>query len=51
MVREVQRHLATWKPIAALLAEEASEKLGGTITVDPLRPLHAFDVVGVDCTA
>jgi hypothetical protein len=48
MVRESQRHLATWtlKPIAALLAEEASEKLGGIITVDPLRPLHAFDAGG-----
>jgi hypothetical protein len=48
MVRESQRHLATWtlKPIAALLAEEASEKLGGTVTIDPLRPLHAFDAGG-----
>ena len=31
MTREAQRHLATWclQPIAELLAEEASEKLGG----------------------
>jgi hypothetical protein len=48
MVREAQRHLAAWtlKPLAALLAEEASEKLGGTVTIDPLRPLHAFDAGG-----
>jgi hypothetical protein len=48
LVRECQRHLAAWtlKPIAALIGQEASEKLGGTVTVDPLRPLHAFDAGG-----
>ena len=47
-VREAQRHLARWtlQPIAALLAEEASEKLGGTVTVDVLRPLQAYDSGG-----
>jgi hypothetical protein len=32
-VREGQRHLAQWtlQPIAALLAEEATAKLGGTV--------------------
>lgn len=45
MVREGQRHLAQWtlQPIAALLAEEASRKLGGPITIDVMRPLQAFD--------
>src|SRR5262249_29818035 len=33
----------TLQPIAALLAEEATEKLGGTVTIDVQRPLHAFD--------
>ncbi len=47
-MREAQRHLATWtlQPIAALLAEEASEKLGVDIAVDVMRPLHAFDAGG-----
>jgi phage portal protein BeeE len=48
MVRECQRHLAQWtlEPLCKLIAEEASEKLGGTITVDVVRPLQAFDVGG-----
>jgi hypothetical protein len=48
MVRESQRHLAQWtlQPIAALLAEEASEKLGGTIKIDTLRPVHGYDAGG-----
>jgi hypothetical protein len=48
MVRESQRHLAGWtlQPIAALLAEEATEKLGGTVSIDTLRPLSAFDSGG-----
>jgi len=46
--REAQRHLATWmlQPIAELLAEEASEKLGASIAVDVLTPLQAFDQGG-----
>jgi len=45
LVREAQRHLAQWtlSPIAALLAEEATEKLGVSVTVDVMRPLQAFD--------
>ncbi|MEO0344472.1 MAG: phage portal protein [Pseudomonadota bacterium] len=45
MVREAQRHLAQWtlQPVALLLAEEASNKLGAQITVDLMRPLQAFD--------
>ncbi|GEP54175.1 phage portal protein [Reyranella soli] len=48
LVREAQRHLAQWtlQPIAELLAEEASEKLGATIAIDTLRPSQAFDAGG-----
>jgi hypothetical protein len=48
MVRECQRHLATWalQPIAELLAEEASAKLGSTVAIDVLTPLQAFDAGG-----
>lgn len=43
--REAQRHLATWmlQPIAELLAEEASEKLGATVAIDVIEPLQAYD--------
>lgn len=48
MVRECQRHLAQWQlqPIAALLAEEASRKLGTRVEIDTMRPLQAFDAGG-----
>jgi hypothetical protein len=48
MVREAQRHLAQWtlQPIAALLAEEASEKLGSTVDIDVMGPTQAFDAGG-----
>ena len=48
MVREGQRHLAQWTlmPIASLVAEEASEKLGGLVELDVMRPLQAFDSGG-----
>jgi phage portal protein BeeE len=48
MVREAQRHLAQWtlQPIAKLIAEEATEKLGAEVTIDTQRPLHAFDAGG-----
>lgn len=48
MVREAQRHLAGWvlQPIAMLLAEEASNKLGGPVMIDVMRPVQAFDVGG-----
>lgn len=47
-IREAQRHLATWmlQPIAELLAEEASDKLGAPIAIDVLTPLQAFDQGG-----
>jgi hypothetical protein len=48
LVREAQRHLAQWAlaPVAALMAQEASEKLGDKITIDVMRPLQAFDAGG-----
>ncbi len=48
MTREAQRHLATWtlQPIAELIAEEATEKLGAAVAIDVLTPLQAFDQGG-----
>lgn len=48
MTREAQRHLATWclQPIAELLAEEATDKLGAAVEIDVLTPLQAFDQGG-----
>jgi hypothetical protein len=48
MVRECQRHLAQWalQPIAELIEEEASEKLGGTVEIDVMGPTQAFDAGG-----
>lgn len=48
LVREAQRHLAQWtlQPIAALLAEEATAKLGAPVEIDVMRPLQAFDAGG-----
>lgn len=48
MVREAQRHLAQWQlqPIAAIIAEEAGDKLGGSVSLDVMRPLQAFDAGG-----
>jgi hypothetical protein len=48
LIREAQRHLATWmlSPIAAAMAEEASEKLGTVVEIDVMRPLQAFDAGG-----
>ena len=46
VVREAQRHLAQWtlEPLAKLVAEEATEKLGGVVSIDVVRPLQAFDM-------
>ena len=48
LIREGQRHLAQWtlQPIAALIAEEATEKLGSPVALDVMRPLQAFDAGG-----
>jgi phage portal protein BeeE len=46
--REAQRHLATWtlQPIAMLMAEELTAKLGTDVQIDTLRPLQAYDAGG-----
>lgn len=48
VVREAQRHLAQWQlqPIAALIASEASAKLGTSISLDTMTPLQAYDAGG-----
>ncbi len=48
MVREAQRHLAQWglMPIAKMIGQEASEKLGSAVTLDVMRPLQAYDAGG-----
>lgn len=48
LVREAQRHLAGWtlQPMAALIAEEASAKLGTKVELDVMRPLQAYDAGG-----
>ena len=48
MTREAQRHLASWtlQPLAEILSEEATEKLGDKIEIDTLRPTQAFDAGG-----
>ncbi|MDR4306968.1 phage portal protein [Chelatococcus sambhunathii] len=45
LVREAQRHLAQWvlQPIAQLMAEEATAKLGTSVLIDVVRPAQAFD--------
>ena len=48
MVREAQRHLATWAlhPVAMQIAEEATAKLGTEVVIDTLTPLQAYDTGG-----
>jgi hypothetical protein len=48
LVREAQRDLAQWtlSPIAKLIAEECSDKLGTEISIDCVRPLRAYDESG-----
>ncbi len=48
LIRGVQRYLAqrNLQPIAGLMAEEVSRKLGSTVTLDVTRPLQAFDAGG-----
>ena len=47
-IREGQRHACqfTLQPLAELMAEECTEKLGAAITMDVMRPLQAFDAGG-----
>lgn len=48
MVREGQRHLAQWQlqPLASLIAEECTGKLGDPVKLDVMQPLQAFDAGG-----
>lgn len=48
LVREAQRHLAQLilQPIAMLMAEEATGKLGSRVLIDVVRPMQAFDAGG-----
>lgn len=48
MVREAQRDLAQWvlQPMAELMAEEVSEKIGAKVQIDVMRALQAFDAGG-----
>lgn len=48
VVREAQRHLATWtlQPLAEIVAEEASAKLGAPVSIDVHRALQSFDAGG-----
>jgi hypothetical protein len=48
VVREAQRHLSQWtlEPLGKVLADEATAKLGGPVSIDMVRPLQAFDVGG-----
>lgn len=48
MVREAQRHLVQFalQPVAEVVAQEASDKLGTKITLDLVSPLQAFDQGG-----
>lgn len=45
LVREAQRHLAqiVLQPLAMLVAEEATQKLGQAVKIDVVRPMQAFD--------
>jgi hypothetical protein len=47
-VREAQRHLAqiVLQPIAQLIAQEASTKLGAPVLIDVVRPMQAYDAGG-----
>ena len=40
-----RRHLAqlVLQPVANLMAEEATEKLGAPVAIDVVRPMQAFD--------
>lgn len=48
LVREAQRHLAqlVLQPVALLMAEELTAKLGVTVQIDVVRPMQAYDMGG-----
>jgi hypothetical protein len=45
LVKQAQQHFAQWtaQPLANLVAEEASEKLGGEVEIDVMTGTQAFD--------
>ncbi|KIZ43353.1 MULTISPECIES: phage portal protein [Rhodopseudomonas] len=45
LVKQAQQHLAQWslQPLANLIAEEATEKLGGAVAIDVMTGTQAFD--------
>lgn len=45
LVKTAQQHLAQWalQPLANLIAEEASEKLSGAVSIDVMTGTQAFD--------
>jgi hypothetical protein len=47
-LREAQRHLALWtlQPLARLIGDELTAKIGAPVTLDVVRPLQAFDAGG-----
>ena len=47
-IREAQRYLATWtfQLIANLMAQEATAKLGSTVSLDGMRRPQAFGAGG-----
>lgn len=47
-MREAQRHLAQWtlQPVARLIADEATAKIGGEVRIDAMCALQAFDAGG-----
>lgn len=48
LVREAQRHLAQLilQPIAGIMADEATAKIGTNVSIDVVRPMQAFDAGG-----
>lgn len=48
VIREAQRQLCQWtlEPLAKLVAEEATAKLGSPVAIDVARPLVAYDAGG-----
>ncbi|MFO1153683.1 MAG: hypothetical protein U1E42_08485 [Rhodospirillales bacterium] len=45
-IRECQRHLAQWtlQPLAMVIAEEVSNKLGTGVMIDVMQPTQSYDV-------
>lgn len=48
LIREGQRHVSQWmlQPVAAMIGQEATEKLGEVVKLDVMQPLQAYDAGG-----